>query len=119
MPDVLDPWLSAMVGRPGWDHYAAWDGEQLVATGAVFVAERTAWFGFAATLEGHRSQGAQSALITRRFAAALARGCDWVVTETAEQTTERLAPSYKNLQRLGFTEAYRRDNYVVTLPVRG
>src|SRR5262245_29351505 len=34
------------------------------------------------------------------------------------RTPEHAAPSYRNLLRLGFTEAYMRDNYVVTLPVR-
>ena len=106
------------MGRPGWEHYAAWDGDRLVATGGLFVAGRTAWFGLAATLDSHRGQGAQSALITQRFASARARGCEWIVTETAEQKPEHPAPSYRNLLRLGFTEAYMRDNYVVAPPLR-
>lgn len=118
MPDALDPWLGATVGSPGWEHYAAWDGEELVATGALFLRHRTAWFGLAATLESHRGHGAQSALIVERFTAAAARGCDWVVTETAEQKPDHTAPSYRNLLRLGFAEAYLRENFVITLLAR-
>jgi hypothetical protein len=39
-------------------------------------------------------------------------GCRWVSVETAEQTPEREAPSFRNLTRLGFTVAYRRPNYL-------
>lgn len=115
MPEALDPWLAATVDCPGWQHYAAWDGETLVAGGAMYVSDRTAWFGLAATLETHRGRGAQHALVTRRFQEAGALGCDWVVVETAEQRPGHPAPSYRNLRRLGFTEAYLRENVVMTL----
>lgn len=116
MPESIDPWLAATVDGAGWQHYAAWDGAQMIATGALYLADRTAWFGLAATLESHRGHGAQSALITRRFQEAAKFGCDWVVTETAEQRPEHSAPSYRNLLRLGFTEAYLRQNFVIALP---
>lgn len=116
MPESLDPWLASTVDGARWQHYAAWDGAQLVATGAFYLGDRTAWFGLAATLESHRGHGAQSALIIRRFQEAAACGCDWVVAETAEQRPDHSAPSYRNLLRLGFTEAYLRQNFVITLP---
>jgi GNAT superfamily N-acetyltransferase len=115
MPPVVDPWLAAVVGRPGWRHFAAVSGDELVATGALFAASGLAWLGFAATLPGHRGRGAQSALIERRLREAAALGCEWAVTETAEELPDRPAPSYRNMRRLGFTEAYRRQNYVVDL----
>ncbi len=115
MPASLDPWLAASVGHPGWEHFAAWDGAQLVATGAMFLAGDVAWFGLAATLDSHRGRGAQSALVTRRFLAARESGARWVVSETAEQRPDHPAPSYRNLLRLGFAEAYLRENLVVTL----
>jgi len=114
-PPSLEAWVASTVGRPGWRHFGAWDGDMLVATGALFVHGRTGWLGFAATEAVARGRGAQGALIARRLAEAADLGCDHVVTETAEQTPEHSAPSYRNMLRLGFTEGYLRQNYAVTL----
>ena len=115
MPPVLDEWIASTVGRAGWHHYGAWDGDDLVATGALFVNRDTAWLGFAVTRADHRGQGAQTALILHRCRQAAMLGCTWIIVETAEEHPERPAPSYRNLLRLGFTEEYRRENYVVNL----
>jgi len=109
---------AAPVGRPGWTHYGAWDGSDLVATGAMFTTGRVAWIAFAATKASHRGRGAQSSLIAERVRRASDLGCDWVITETAEELPDRPAPSYRNLRRLGFTDAYRRQNYVADLAGR-
>lgn len=116
MPEILEPWLASTVGRPGWQHYGVWDGTAMVATGALFMTDGTGWFGLAATLESHRGHGAQSALIQKRFEDARALGCDWVVAETAEQRRDHPAPSYRNLLRLGFSEGYVRENFVLSIP---
>jgi GNAT superfamily N-acetyltransferase len=115
MPPAVDPWLAAMVGRPGWAHYAAIEGGEVVATAALFTTGGLAWLGFAATLPSHRGHGAQSALIVHRLRRAVELGCAWAVTETAEDLSDRPAPSYRNMRRLGFEEAYRRLNYLVVL----
>jgi hypothetical protein len=114
-PPAVGEWTTAAMGRPGWTHYGAWDGDELVATGAVFVARQTGWLGFAATKESHRRRGAQSVLIAERCRKAATLGCDGVITDTAEDRPERPAASYRNLVRLGFAEAYRRENYVLVL----
>jgi len=118
MPADLQPWLAATVGRPGWHHYGAFDGDRVVATGALHVAGGGGWLGFASTLPECRGRGAQGALIARRVADAARLGCDLVVTETMQQTPERPVASYRNMLRLGFTEAYHRPNYVVELHER-
>ena len=114
-PPAVDAWTAAAVGREGWTHYGAWDGDELVATGAVHAARRTAWLGLAATKDSHRRRGAQSVLIAERCRKAAELGCELLVTDTAEDRPERPAPSYRNLVRLSLTEAFRRENYLLEL----
>jgi ribosomal protein S18 acetylase RimI-like enzyme len=112
MPPVVEPWLAAAVGRPGWRHYVALAGDDVIATGALYVVCDRAWMGLASTREDARGHGAQSALVARRVAEARAAGAEWIFAETAEETTEYHATSYHNLRRLGFEELYRRTNYL-------
>ncbi len=116
MPDAVRPWLTATVGRSGWRHYLALDGEQAVATAALYVTGETGWLGFAATDAAHRGRGAQSALVARRITDARSLGCTRLVVETAEDTAQRRAPSFHNLRRLGFELAYLRPNYLWAAP---
>ncbi|MFL5578708.1 MAG: hypothetical protein ACJ79S_22360 [Gemmatimonadaceae bacterium] len=115
MPPDVGRWLAAVVGRPGWRTFGAFDGAELVSTGALYLSGAFGWLGLATTRREYRGRGAQSALIARRLSEGAAVGCAWVAVETAEETPERAAPSYHNLLKLGFTEAYRRPNYLVTL----
>jgi hypothetical protein len=104
--------LERLVGRPGWQHYLAFDGEQPVATGALYVEAGVGYLTFGATLASHRGLGAQGAIIVRRIREAAALGCRWLVSETAEDLPERPFPSYRNMLRAGFRLAYPRPNYV-------
>jgi hypothetical protein len=112
-PPAADGLIAAPIGRPGWRHYGAWEGDELVATGAMYAARRTAWLGFAATKSSHRRRGAQSSLIAERCRMATKMGCERIITDTAEELPDKPVPSYRNLIRLGFNEAYRRQNYVI------
>jgi hypothetical protein len=112
MPIALAPWLEASVGRPGWHHYLAWDGDQPVATGALYVQDRVGWLGVATTLTTHRRRGAQLALMAARLRAGVELGCEWFVTETGEDSVERPNSSYHNMVRAGFSLAYQRPNYM-------
>lgn len=107
--------LAGTVGRPGWRHYFALDGDVPVATAALFVRDGYAYFGPAATDEAHRRRGAQSALIARRLQDAVAMGCHTAITDTAEELPDKSVPSYRNMRRMGFTVAYARSNYLFTL----
>jgi hypothetical protein len=111
-PDLLLPWLRAAVGRLGWRHYLAFDGERPVAVAALFVRAGIGWLGLAGTRPAERGRGAQGALIARRVRDAAALGCQWVVSEAEEETPDRPSPSYRNLARAGFTLAGARPNYV-------
>lgn len=111
-PPSIAPLAGCVIGRPGWHHYLAWENEQPIGTAAMFVAGEAAWFGFAATREAHRGRGAQTSLVIRRLQDAAREGCRWISVETAEQTSDHEAPSFRNLTRLGFSVAYRRPNYL-------
>jgi GNAT superfamily N-acetyltransferase len=108
----LDPFLRAVIGRPGWSHYLAFDADRPVATAAMSVFDDVAWFGFGATLEEARGRGGQSALFTARLRDAADLGCRWAVVETGEETEEfPVNHSYRNMVRAGFHLAYARQNY--------
>lgn len=115
LPEGLAPLWATRVGRPGWTHYLAYDGDTPAAGAALYVQEGVAWLGGMATLETFRGRGAQGALIARRLRDAAGHGCDVAVTETAEPTGTRDAPSWRNMKRFGFEELYRRPNWVRTL----
>jgi GNAT superfamily N-acetyltransferase len=110
--ETLRPMVAASVGRPGWHHYMAFDADIPVATAAFFAAGEYAWIDMAATLHDYRGRGAQGALVERRIADMAAMGCRWIVVETAEQTPNKEAPSYRNMIRYGFKTAYVRPNYI-------
>lgn len=114
-PAVLKPVIAATVGRNGWQHYLAYDGDTPVACAASFIDDIYASLAFAATLPAYRGLGAQSALITRRFNDCAALGCRWMIVETAEDLPDRPVASYRNMIRFGFREVYRRRNYLFTL----
>jgi hypothetical protein len=116
MTDVAGEWAALTVGRMGWRHYLAKDGETAVGSAAMYARGAWAWFGLAATLEEARGRGAQSALIARRITDAYAAGVRWLSIETAEDTPERDAPSFRNVVRQGFRVAYLRPNWLWKAP---
>lgn len=115
MPEIVEPWIASAVGKEGWRHFAAVHAGQAVATGALFVSDDIGWLGFAATQPELRGHGAQSSLVATRLRAAAAMGCRMAITETMEELPEKPVQSYRNMLRLGFNEAYQRQNYVITL----
>lgn len=114
-PDWMGDAVAATVGRPGWQHCMAFDGERAVGTSAFHTAGSVAWFDCATTDDEYRGRGVQKALIAARVRAARAAGCSLLVVETAEQTPEKQAPSYRNMLRFGFRELYLRPNYILRL----
>jgi len=113
-PEFAD-WYAAVVAHLGWQFFGAYDGDLLVGGAGLFVHRDTAHFGFAGTRSEFRGRGAQSALIARRIAAALAAGCERMVVETAADKPEKPNPSTHNLRRFGFRDLYQRQNWVKTL----
>ena len=111
-PDVLAPFGEATLGRSDWHHFLAFDGDQAVGAGALYVMGNVGWLGFGATLESHRGQGSQSAIFARRIQAAADLGVKLLITETGEELPDRPNPSYRNMLRAGFRLAYPRQNWL-------
>jgi hypothetical protein len=106
--------VAAGIGRPGWRHYLAYDGQTPVATAGLYVKDGLGWCGYGSTLPAYRRRGAQGAMFARRIADGIELGCKWLVTETDTETPDRPSPSYRNMARSGFQPAYDRPNYVWT-----
>jgi len=112
MPPSLSAWIENSVGRSGWQYYAAFEGERVVATGALFIHGEVGWLGMGSTYPDYRRRGAQGALMAQRIRDAARLGCRWVVTETGEDLPQQPNPSYHNMLRAGFQLAYQRPNYL-------
>ncbi len=114
-PENVAPWFAQLVGRAGWRIVGAFEGDALVACGALFVAGETGWLGLGATRASHRRLGAQGAIIATRVALARGMGIRRLAVETGDDTPERPNPSTRNLRRLGFRDLYPRTNWVKVL----
>jgi GNAT superfamily N-acetyltransferase len=111
MPAFVSSWLAELPGRPGWSVHLAFDGDESVGAGALWVEGDQGWLSLGATLPGARGRGAQSAILAARIAEAAERGCVELVTETGEATDAGPGNSYRNLLRAGFEEAGVRENW--------
>lgn len=111
-PPAHAAWSARCVGRAGWSHYFARAGGAPVAVGALFVHGGAAWLGSGGTLEAHRRQGAQGALIARRVRDALAQGARWLTLETAPDWPDLPGDSLRNATRAGFHPAYERPSWI-------
>jgi hypothetical protein len=111
MPPPMQDWIVALVGRAGWQGYAASRGGEVVGGGFVYAAPPLGWLGMGAILPAHRGGGGQLALMAARIAYALATGCTSVHTETGEPVGDEPNPSFANMQRCGFERIGSRVNY--------
>jgi hypothetical protein len=111
-PPAFASWFSGLVGRPRWRIYLVYDGNNPVASGAMFIDRGWAWMGIDATLPAYRRRGAQAALLSRRISDGLAAGVAGFTGETDRPGVGREASqsSYRNFLRAGFSVAYTRDN---------
>jgi GNAT superfamily N-acetyltransferase len=111
LPPSVGHWLAALVARPGWHCFLAFDGQVAAAAGALFTDGASGWIGIGGTLPAHRRSGAQSALLATRIRKAAELGCTRVTTETGVPHAGEKGPSYDNIRRAGFEIAYVRANY--------
>ncbi len=98
------------LGREGFSHFLAFDGERPVAAGILVVQDGMGYLGYGATAEPWRRRGGQSALIAARLKRAAELGCDCAVSETLSI----LGSSLGNLKRQGFEVLYDKKIYVRT-----
>lgn len=115
MPDFMAPWAAAQSTSPGWAGWGAYDGDQMVACGMLFMHEGVAQLSGAATLPSHRGRGAQSALMKVRIEEAQKLGAKWVCSETGSETPENPNPSLHNMYRCGLELLYERRNWLLRL----
>ena len=97
MPADVVEIFGVLPGLPGWHCLAAYDGDEPVAVGALFVLGRVGWLGSAGTVEAYRGRGAQSALLAARVALGRQLALDALTTETGERArgdAERLVPQH-------------------------
>lgn len=112
-PESYTPWLARPVGKPGWHHFLAYDQSKPVATGALYVEGEVGNLLLGSTLQSHRRLGAQLELLRTRLKLGIDEGCKIFFTETHTEIPGKPNPSYHNMKRLGFKEAYLRPNYVL------
>ena len=111
-PDWMGRAVAASVGKSRWRYYCAFDKAEPIATGGLYMSDDLGYISLAATMTDYRGQGAQQALAARRINDAISFGCRTIAVETAEDTPQHSAPSFRNMLRLGFRVAYKRPNYI-------
>lgn len=116
LPAALVDFVADVPAHPAWHAFAALDGDELVAAGAVHVASPFATLSFGATAETHRGRGAQGAILAARVRRARELGCTVVLTETGERVPDRPSQSYRNILRAGFAERYVVANWLSPEP---
>lgn len=117
MPAPMAAFTAALVGRPCWRAYGAFDERALVAGGVFFQRGARAWLGLGGTLASHRGRGAQKALMSRRVRDAIAAGANEIATETGEPTAAgEPNPSLANMRWCGFAVVGSRANWAPPAP---
>jgi GNAT superfamily N-acetyltransferase len=111
-PEQINFLIASLINRKNWKHYVAYEDNEPVATGSMFIRDEYAWFCFAATMPGYRAKGAQTALIQKRIEVANAAGCRHILVETADDKGGNPSPSGRNLMRMGFKQLYKRPNFI-------
>lgn len=104
MPVSMASWFGATVGQDGVRHYGVFDGDRLVATGALFIGDGLGWLGFDATHPRHQGRKLRQALSSVRMVDAAAEGCSIIHAESA------IAPSPRAL-RDGWRLLYERQSF--------
>ena len=109
--DKAAQWIACLDRAPDWRMYVSVIGDEVVGTGGLFVRDGIGWLDFASTAPAHRGQGSQSALLRQRILDALDLGCRSIGTATGEAVAGDPQHSYRNITKMGFREAYVRENY--------
>jgi GNAT superfamily N-acetyltransferase len=112
MPEEgLADMMAASAEDSAFRPFAAWDGDDMIATANLFVLGEIGSLNSAATLPEYRNRGAQSALLAARARAAADTGCRWLVGETGKPEEGVSSPSMNNLLRAGLKPLYERQNW--------
>jgi len=113
--DAAIPWIARLPGSE-WRAFMAFDGEKPAGAGGLFMKDGVAFTDFGATAPDFRGRGAQRANLAHRVRVALEAGCKRIYTCTGEEVEGDPQHSYSNIKRMGFKEAYLRENYAPPKP---
>jgi len=111
MPPPMAPWLANLVGRDGWQGFAARADGRIVGGAFVYALPPLGWLGMGSILPGHRGANGQLALMSSRIRHAMREGCSSIHTETGEPVADERNPSLENMARCGFQHVASRANY--------
>ncbi|GEM_PF-5144859 len=112
--DLLRPALKNSIHKEGFFHYLAWADGKAIAGGSTFITKSFATLKLGATIPAYRKNGIHQLLLQRKIKDAMDMGCEWITAETAHMADGSTNSANRNLRRMGFTEAYKRSNYVYT-----
>ncbi len=103
------PWLLALAGRPGWQHYVVERDGELVAARSAFTRDGFTWMGIDAPVPGLMTRDfATDGEILRTIVADNPRSV--VIADIESPSDTRSGPAYDIFSMLGFEVAYRRAN---------
>lgn len=111
LPPLFDPFVAALVGRPGWRTYCAFDHGRIIATAFLYQKGNRAALAGAGTVPDARRRGAQTALMNRRIRDASLDGVQVIQSHTWLPTAAAPNPSHANMIRCGLRPVHRRTNY--------
>ncbi len=103
--------VAALNGRPGWHQFMSFDGDEPAGAGVLFVDSGYGWLDLGATLPAYRGRRSQQAILAARIRYAAEAGCHTLFTTTGEEVPDDPQLSYANILKLGFREAYLRENF--------
>lgn len=103
--------VAALNGRPGWHQFMSFDGDEPAGTGVLFINEGLGWLDLGATRPEFRGRRSQQAILAERIRFAAEAGCHTLFTTTGEEVPDDPQLSYANILKLGFREAYLRENF--------
>ncbi len=108
MPVSMAAWFGATLGRDGVRHYGVFEGDRLVATGALFIGDGLGWLGFDATHPRYQGRKLRQAISSVRMVDAAAEGCQIIHAESVVSPSRRALRDRWHL-------LYEKQNYA---PVR-
>lgn len=103
--------VAALNGRPGWHQFLSFDGDEPAGAGVLFISEGLGWLDLGATRPEFRGRRSQQAVLAARIRFAADAGCQTLFTTTGEEVPDDPQLSYANILKLGFREAYLRENF--------
>jgi hypothetical protein len=108
------PWLTQLVGRPGWQHYLLSRAGRDVCARSMFMdKDGSAWFCIDAPVPGVMgpSFDDDARLCEVMVNDGLALGVNLFVADIEMPTPEKNSPAYANFAALGFKHGYLRELY--------